>query len=116
MSRKHVVSKKFIDAEAVSTDFTSDIINTRQTDKSSIHISWAAGSTPNIDIYVQVRNGEADTWRNIDFGSVPNISGASGEHELVFNEMPFSDFRLFLDRASGSASVTANFLMKSVGA
>lgn len=116
MSRKNVISKAFVNAQAVSTDYTSEIINVKQTDKSSIHITWSGGSSPNIDVYLQVRNGEADSWRNIDFGSVPNISGASGEHELVLNEMPFSDFRLFLDRASGSATVSANFTAKSLGA
>lgn len=116
MSRKPVISKRFINAQSVSVDYTSDVINVKQTDIASIHIEWTSGSSPNIDIYLQVRNGENDNWRSIDFGSVPNISGASGEHELVLNQMPFSDFRLFLDRASGSAVITANFIAKATGA
>lgn len=116
MGRKHVISKKFIDSQAVSADFTSDVINVAQTDSGSIHLVWTAGSSPDIDIYVQVRNSAADSYRNLDFGTAIEISGASGEHEIILNELPFSDLRIFADRASGSATVSATFIMKTKGA
>jgi hypothetical protein len=115
LSRKHVISKTFVN-ETVSADAYSEELNVAQTDNGSIHISWSNGSTPNIDIYLQVKNGEADSWRSLSFGSVPNISGASGEHELILNELPFTIARLFFDRASGSADVVASFTFKSRGA
>lgn len=114
--RKHVISKKFISSEAVSADFTSDVLNVAQMDSGSIHLSWASGSTPNIDVYMQVRNGEADAWRSLDLGSTPNISGSTGEHDFIFNLLPFTDLRVFLDRASGSATVSASMTFKTGGA
>lgn len=115
MARKHVISKKFVDSEAVSADFTSDVLNVAQTDSGSIHLTWSGGSTPDIDVYLQVRNGSDDSWHSLEFSSVPNISGASGEHKLILAQMPFTDMRLFLDRASGSATVSASFTFKSAG-
>lgn len=125
MSRKPVISKEFIgsannggSAQAVSADYTSEILNVRQTDIGSLHIVWSGGSSANIDIYVQVRNGDdkQDTWRTLDLGAVPNISGTSGEHEIVFTEMPFADLRVFFDRNAGSANVDATFVFKAKGA
>lgn len=115
MARKHVISKKFIDSQSVTSDYTSEVLNVAQTDSGSIHLSWT-GSSPSIVVNVQVRNGEKDTFRSLDFGSTISISGSSGEHELIFNSMPFTEMKLFLDHSSGSAVVTANFTFKSEGA
>lgn len=116
MSRKHVISKKFIDSLTVNSNQTSEILNVAQTDKASIHLTWSGGSSPDIDVLVQVKNGEADSFRSLDFGAVISITGASGEHEIILNEMPFTNIQLVLNHNSGSAVVSASFTFKSVGA
>lgn len=122
MSRKHIISKHFIGTDdapqAVSADYTSETLNVRQTDNGSIHLSWSGGSSPNMTVQVQARNGDAkqDDWRTLDFGSPITISGASGEHEIILTTMPFADLQIFIDVTSGSANVDGVFTLKSVGA
>jgi hypothetical protein len=115
LSRKNLISKKFVDALAVSTTQDSDTLNLGQTDKASVHLTWT-GSSPDITVTVKARNGNADTFRTLNMGGTIAISGASGEHELIFNELPFTELKLTFTRASGSATITANFTSKSVGA
>ncbi len=128
MGRKPVISSRFIGNTAtsnveqgggkvtVAVDYTSSTINVAQTDNLSIHIEWSA-STLVADVYVQVRNGneDIDNWRNLDFGTAITISGTSGEHEINILQMPFTDLRLFIDRASGSGQVGATFSAKALG-
>lgn len=116
MARKHVISKTFVDSAALAADLTSEVINVAQTDSGSIHLTWENGTAADFDVYVQVRNGAKDTYRNIDFGAAIEISGTSGEHDIILNELPFTDLRLFIDRNAGSADVVASFTWKSKGA
>jgi hypothetical protein len=115
MSRRVIQGFKMFDAVALSADRTSATTNCEHLDCSSIHVVWSAGSTPVGAITVQARNGEEDSWRTIDFGDPISISGASGEHEILFNQMPFTEIRLVYTRSSGTATLTAIISAKSVG-
>lgn len=115
MSRKAVLySYKFFDAQVVAADATSPITNVANLDNCSIALVWSA-STLVANVYVQVRNGENDAWRDVDFGVVPSISGASGNHEFQFTQLAFTHMRMFVDRSSGSGTVTATITAKTVG-
>ncbi len=116
MSRKSAIfSYKFFDSQAVSADATSNSTSTIMQDQATIAIVWS-GSSLVADLIVQVRNGANDAWRDLDFGGAISISGASGDHELHFLSMPWTDMRLFIDRASGSGTVSATLTAKAVGA
>lgn len=129
MSRKHVISKRFIGSDdpsdveqgggftSISSDYTSEVLNLAQTDKASFHLQWE-NSTLVATVLVQVRNGndETDNWRTIDITPSIDISGASGEHEIILIELPFTSLRFFIDVASGSGDVGCSFSSKSVGA
>lgn len=126
--RKPVISRRTIGADDVSnveqgggyvvvnSDYTGETINVSQTDDLSFHFQWRS-STLTATLFVQARNGTSgqDDWRNLDFGSSITISGASGEHEILLSEMPFTNVRLFIDVASGSGQVGATFTSKSFG-
>lgn len=117
MSRKHVVkSFKMLDAVSLAADQTSAATNVLQLDNATIHISWT-GTAPVGVIAVQARNGEFDPWFDLSFGSVTiDITGASGDHQILFKEMPFTDMRLKYIRTSGVGNLTATLTMKSIGA
>lgn len=116
MGRKHVVhSYAMFDDVDISTNQTSSTTNVEQLDQATIHISWT-GSSPVGEIIVDARNGSADSWYQLDFGSSIAISGASGDHQILFKEMPFTDIRLRYVFTSGTGSLTARLTMKSVGA
>jgi hypothetical protein len=116
VARKNVIySYKFFDNQVVSSDATSEHSEVSQLDQASIALTWAT-STLVAAAEIQVRNGEKDSWRALDFGSAISISGASGAHEIILLAMPFTDLRVFLDVTSGSGTVNAVITAKSVGA
>lgn len=115
MARKNIVaSYAMIDAGNLSGNITSEVVNVQNMDKGSVHVSWT-GSSPVGTITVQARNGANDAWFNLNMGSAITISGASGDHQLIFNEMPFTDIRLQYVSTSGTGSIDAIITLKQVG-
>lgn len=113
--RKNVVkSFKMIDAGAMSADITSAATNVINLDQASIHLRWN-GTSPSGSVVVEARNGEKDPWYALDMGGTISISGASGDHQIVFAEMPFTDIRLRYVRVSGTGSLDATLSAKQVG-
>jgi hypothetical protein len=104
-----------LDSAVVSASTNSQSSAVDQLDKASIDLRWSA-STLVATASVQVKNGDHADWRDLDFGSTITISGASGAHELLLNEMPFTDLRLALTVTSGSGTVSAILTSKSLGA
>lgn len=116
MGRKNVVkSYKMIDAGDLSGNITSNTTNVINLDKASIHLVWS-GSSPVGVITVEARNGDNDSWYELDFGSAINISGNSGDHQIVFNELPFTSIRVKYAVTSGTGSIDATITAKVVGA
>lgn len=117
MGRKQFKSGyKIFDAVALSGNQTSSATNVESWDKASILVEWSAGSTPVGTLTVEVRYRDDGNWVELDMGSAINISGNSGNHQLVFNELPFKDLRLVYTRSSGDATMTATIAHKTVGA
>lgn len=116
MGRKNVVkSYKMIDSGDLSGSITSSIVNVINLDKASIHLVWS-GTSPTGAITVEARNGEKDSWYELDFGSSIDISGNSGDHQLVFNELAFTDIRIQYISTGGTGSIDASISAKVVGA
>lgn len=115
MARKNIVpSFKMIDAGDLSGNLTSNIVNVQNMDKASVHVEWA-GTAPVGTITVQARNGASDPWYDLTFGAPIAVSGASGDHQIIFNELPFTDIQLLYAATSGSGSLTATVTLKQVG-
>jgi hypothetical protein len=115
LARKAILSTKMFDAESVSANTESKAIHVELTDLASINLTWSASSLV-ATAEVQAKNGKDEDWRALDMGGAISISGASGSHELVFNELPFTELRLALDVSSGSGTVDAAITTKSKGA
>lgn len=116
MGRKNVVkSYKMIDAGDLSGNITSNITSVINLDNASIHLIWS-GTSPVGVITVEARNGENDSWYELDFGSAINISGNSGDHQIVFTQMPFTDIRVKYTASSGTGSIDALITLKTIGA
>jgi len=114
VARKNVLSyAMLLDADA-AVSVTSPITNVLNLDKASIHLSWV-GTAIDAIVVVQVRNSAKDEWYNLDFGSTIEISGNSGDHQLIFNEMPFVDMRLYYEAYSGTGTFDAILTAKQVG-
>ena len=115
MARKNIVpSFKMLDAASLGGNLTSAVVNVQNMDLASIHLKWT-GTAPVGVITVEARNGSADPYYTLDFGSAINISGASGDHQIVLSSMPFTDIRLQYFFTSGSGSLTATITAKQIG-
>lgn len=116
MGRKNVV-KQFLmfDGADLSGNLTSDPTNVINLDIASIHIRWD-GASPDGEIFVDVRNGEDDEWYTLSFSTTILVSGNTGDHQILFTEMPFTDIRLRYVANSGSGDLFASLTMKTTGA
>ena len=83
-------------------------------DKASISIQWS-GSSPVGTFEILARNGEDDAWQALDFGSVIAVSGNTGDHRVLLNELPFTDIRIDYAATSGTGTVDAIVTAKQVG-
>jgi len=116
LSRKNVIYGYLaFDAVSIGASQTSSEIEVGGEDYGSIYLFWT-GSSPVGTLEVQAKNGANGTYRALDFGSTISISGASGNHDLILNELPFTHLKLVYTRSSGTGSLTANVTLKSKGA
>ncbi len=124
MSRRNVLKHtKLFDADTINTDVTSDALNVENLDKGSINVAWSAGTSPVGTLTVEASNStdneilhSSGTWMELDFGVTIDVTGNSGDHQIVFESMPFRFIRLKFNSTSGTATSTATFHANTVGA
>jgi len=117
MARKHVHSFAFFDASTpitLTTSSPSMIVG--QMDYGSIAFSWA-NSDLIATVALEAKRGKDDDWTELDLGTAPVITGASGEHELVLTQMPFTELRVTVNVTGGTTGeIAAVLTAKSEGA
>lgn len=114
MARKNVKSFAMLDDADLSGNLTSAVTNVQNMDKASIHLSWS-GTSPDGLITVEARNSEKDSWFTVDMGGNIEILTNTGDHLLVFNELPFYEIRLQYVANSGTGTADAIITMKQSG-
>lgn len=117
MARKNIVaSYDMFGASGTSLAATveSSTVNVQNLDSAGIHVSWT-GSSPVGVITVQARNGSDDSWYDLDFGSTISVSGNTGNHQIVFNSLPFTDIKMTYTRTSGTGTIHAKITAKQLG-
>lgn len=126
MARKDVILnfKMFGDTGAdLSASRTSKVTSVGYTDNIGIIVSWT-GTSPVGTLQIQVSNdydplgnlgAGTGTWQPLDFGAPIGIAGASGQHDLNINQLPFSFLRAVYTRISGVGSLQASLTTKQVG-
>lgn len=115
---------KMIAAGNMSTSLLGTESSVAFIDYGKILIQWT-GTSPvgNINIEELVvessRNpdGNIDVWEAINFtdlagGTDIPISGNTGEHEIIFNKLPFSKLRVRYIRTSGIGTLNVIFTAK----
>lgn len=122
MARKHNLrSYKMFNASDITSAPTSQVTSVKSIDKAYIDVQWS-GSSPVADIIVEASNDGLvvddvnKVWNTVDFGSTISISGNTGDHKLIFTELPFEDLRLRISFTSGTGTITATITGKSIGA
>ena len=117
MARKTLIySYQFFNNSILSTTTSSAQTDASMLDKASIDLRWSA-STLVATVTVEAKNGDnAEGFRALDFGAPLLISGASGAHDLILTELPFTYLRLTVTVTSGSGTVDAVITSKAIGA
>lgn len=123
MSRKnHIKHYKMLDAVDITTNQTSDKTNVEPVDQGTININWSGTSPVGVLTVeacncsdIEITQGTA-VWITLDFGVPINITGNTGDHQIIFDSMPFRYMRLVYSATSGAAALTAQFQANSTGA
>lgn len=113
--RKNVIKGfSMMDEVDISANATSSTVNVLNLDKASIYIDWA-GSSPVGELTVEAKNGENSPWYALDFGVTIDVTGNTGDHLIILNEMPFEQLRIQYASTSGSGTISAYITAKQVG-
>jgi len=121
MGRKNVIKNgyKMLNEADMSAPTTSNLTEVSNLDKASIHIVWS-GTAPIGTLKVESTNDDASNplavWREVLFSTAIEVTGDNGDHDLVFNELPFNAIRLVYTPTSGTGVLNATLSAKVVGA
>jgi len=125
VGRKNVVrSYKMFDAVTISTDQSSTATNVLNLDNASIQVIWSGGGTPVGTITVEATNIDPDLpsfdsttdYVTLTLSGTIAVSGNSGNHSIILEEMPFYAIRLIYTSTSGTATMSAYLSSKTIGA
>jgi len=125
VGRKNIVrSYKMLDAVTISTTQSSTATNVLNLDNASIQLIWSGGGSPvgtitvegtNIDPALPSFDSTTD-YVTLSLSGTVSISGNSGNHSIVFEQLPFHSIRLTYTSTSGTATMSAYLSSKTVGA
>jgi hypothetical protein len=84
-----------------------------QTDVVEYLVTWSGGQATNGNISIQFTHDNskatpASEWHDLDFGSTISLSGASGEHQIIINQVSFSKVRPIYTQTNVAASGVLN--------
>jgi hypothetical protein len=125
VGRKNVVrSYKMLDAVSLSTDQASAATNVLNLDYASIQVIWSGGGSPVGTITIQGTNIDPDLptfssttdWSTLELSGTVSVSGNSGNHSIIFEQLPFHSIRFVYTRSTGTATLSAHLSSKTVGA
>ena len=121
MGRKNVIKNgyKMLENADMTATTTSKLTEVSNLDKASIHVVWS-GTAPIGTITVESTNDNPDNplavWREVVFNATIEVTGDNGDHDIVFNELPFNAIRIKYAPTSGSGTINAALSAKVVGA
>lgn len=118
MARKNVVqSFTMIESQIASTDVTSESTSIINLDQLSIRFSWDSTLEGEIVIEALQRksNDVSPDWFELDFGNTILVDATDTNHQIVFQQMPFTDIRVKFVHSSGSGTIEAKLTGKQIG-
>ena len=122
MARKNVIaSHKMLDSIDLTSNQDSDPTNVTNLDRASVHVDWS-GSDAVGEIQFEAKKQDKNKstpdsdWQTIDFGSAISITGASGNHQIIFDALDFTHLRVKFVYTSGTTgSLNAVITAKQIG-
>ena len=77
----------------------------KQTDVVQYVVNCEDGQATNGEITVEA-SFDGKSWFPLDFGALINLDGASGNHQIIIQQVSFSDIRLNYDKTNPAATGT----------
>ena len=120
MARKNVVqSYTLLENQSVSADITSNDTSIINLDQVSIRVKWDGSLEGEVKIEALQRKSKESTdsseWFELDFGNVILIDATDTNHQIVFQQTPFTDFRIKFVHSAGSGNLEAKITGKQIG-
>ena len=127
MGRKNIIyTYNMLSAVDLDTSSNSSVTTTTTIDHMSINVTWSGSTGTNTGaIVVQGTNKDPDAADFVaaDYfdltlsGGDINLTGASGEHLIVFDKIPFRAIRLaYTNSTHAAGTVSAIMSAKTIGA
>ena len=127
MGRKNIIyTYKMLDTKDLDTSVNSTATVTTTVDHMSINITWSGSTGTNTGaIVVQGTNKDPDAsdfvaadYFDLELsGGAVNLTGASGEHIIIFDKIPFRAIRLsYTNSTHAAGTVSAIMSAKTIGA
>jgi len=127
VGRKNIIyTYKMLDAIDLDTSANSSKTVTTTVDHMSINIVWSGSTGTNTGaIVVQGTNKDPDAsdfvaadYFDLELsGGAVNLTGASGEHVIIFDKIPFRAIRLsYTNSTHAAGTVSAIMSAKTIGA
>ena len=127
MGRKNIIyTYKMLDGIDLDTSANSSATITTTIDHMSINVVWSGSTGTNTGaIVVQGTNKDPDASDFVaaDYfdltlsGGAVNLTGASGEHVIIFDKIPFRAIRLaYTNSTHAAGTVSAVISAKTIGA
>lgn len=113
MALKNIVHPyHLVNAESMGASITSGIVNVLYSDNVAIQLSFTGTPTGTFSVEGSV---DAANWSALSFTSVPSAEGAADTHLLNIHNIPYKQFRLKYNRISGTGTLDAWIMAKTVG-
>ena len=101
------------DQAAVSGAVDSAVYSLANEDAAAFAVSWSNGSSPVGDLAVMV-SIDGVIWDSLDLSDTPAITGASGQHIIGLNDVPFNRAKIRWYRSSGSCDLLIKAVSKRI--
>jgi len=127
VGRKNIIyTYKMLDTKDLDTSVNSTATVTTTVDHMSINITWSGSTGTNTGaIVVQGTNKDPDAsdfvaadYFDLELsGGAVNLTGASGEHIIIFDKIPFRAIRLaYTNSTHAAGTFSAIMSAKTIGA
>ena len=87
---------------------TGEETTVAQTDVVQFVVAWESGQASNGDIAIEAWLNNETGWFVLEFGATISLDGASGNHQLIIQQVSFKKVRPVYTRTNGSATGTLN--------
>ena len=117
MAKNVLIPYRIVNAVSAGATATSGSTSIRFLDNVSVSVQWSAGSTP-VGVYTIEGTVDGLIWKTVpdDAATTASVSGASGSYMLKFSNCAFDKMRVVYTRTSGSGTLDAYIMGKSLSA